>query len=272
MIEAGYNQLSIRSQCDLLGVPRSSYYYEPIPETEHNLMLMKEIDKIYLDYPFYGSRRITEVLKMRGFKINRKRTTRLMKLMDIQALYPKPKMRTTIPGSIKFPYLLDEIELNRRDIAWGTDITYVPVTGGFIYLVAFLDLFSRYILGWKISNSLESVFCEEALKMALEHGTPEIIHSDHGVQYTSHSYINLLKSKEVRISMSGIGKCWDNIFVERFWRSLKYEEVYLKNYEDSLDANRSINEYIRIYNQERPHSALNYKTPEQVYLNKEGMK
>lgn len=269
MVEDGYDYLSIQSQCDLLGVPRSSYYYEPIPETEHNLMLMKEIDKIYLDHPFYGSRRITEVLKMNGIDINRKRIVRLMQLMNIQALYPKPKTRTTFPGHVKFPYLLKGIEVTKRDVAWCTDITYVPTEGGFLYLVAFLDLFSRYILSWKISNSLESVFCEEALKMALEHGTPGIMHSDHGVQYTSYSYINLLKSKEVRISMSGIGRCWDNIFVERFWRSLKYEEIYLKNYENSLDAVRSINEYIRMYNQERPHSALNYKTPEQVYLKKD---
>ena len=267
MIERENGKLSITSQCDLLGVPRSSYYYKPIPETEYNLMLMREIDMLYLENPFYGSRRMTVKLRKKGLDVNRKRIFRLMKKMGIKALYPKPKIQTTIPGSIKFPYLLGDIKINAVNQVWGTDITYIPVDSGFLYLVAFLDLHSRYILSWRISNSLESSFCIEALEAALHtQGVPEIINSDQGIQYTSHAYINLLKSKGIRISMSGKGKCWDNIFIERFWRSLKYEEVYLKQYENQLDAIKNIDNYINNYNKQRPHSALSNKTPQQVYL------
>lgn len=266
MIERDYDKLSIAAQCDLLSVPRSSYYYKPISETEYNLMLMKEIDMLYLDNPYYGSRLMTASLKMKGLQVNRKRTSRLMRMMCLEALYPKPKIKTTIPGYIRFPYLLKDIKVCRINQAWGTDITYIPVDGGFLYLVAFLDLHSRYVLSWKISNSLESAFCIEALEIALTLGTPEIVNSDQGIQYTSLAYTNLLKSKGIQISMSGKGKCWDNIFVERLWRSLKYEEVYLKKYESSSDAIESLEIYLNNYNTKRPHSALNYKTPQQVYL------
>lgn len=266
MIERDHKRLSIKSQCNLLSVPRSSYYYEPIPETDYNLILMNEIDRLYLEFPFYGSRLMTAGLKMKGLAVNRKRVLRLMRMMGIEALYPKPKIKTTVPGYIKFPYLLDDIKIGAVNQAWGTDITYIPMEGGFLYLVAFLDLHSRYILSWRMSNSLESAFCIEALEIALQQGIPEIINSDQGVQYTSHAYIDLLKSKGVRVSMSGKGKCWDNIFVERFWRSLKYEEVYLKKYENHSDAVVNIEAYIDNYNKQRPHSALSYKTPAQVYL------
>lgn len=267
MIESDHKNLSISSQCDLLGVPRSSYYYKPINETSYNLKLMRAIDALYLDHPFYGSRLMTASLNMDGFEVNRKRVLRLMRIMGIETLYPKPKVRTTIPGNIKFPYLLNEINICANNQVWGTDITYIPVNDGFLYLVAFLDLHSRYALSWKLSNSLESEFCIEALEMALQQGIPEIINSDQGVQYTSHAYIDLIKSKGVNISMSGKGKCWDNIFVERLWRSLKYEEVYLKQYDDYADACDNINNYMHAYNAKRPHSSLNYKTPKQVYLN-----
>lgn len=266
MIERDHEKLSIKSQCGLLGVPRSSCYYRPIPETEYNLMLMKEIDMLYLENPSYGSRSMTAELKMKGLDLNRKRISRLMKIMGIEAIYPKPKIKTTIPGGIKFPYLLDDVKIVSINQVWGTDITYIPVENGFLYLVAFLDLYSRYVLSWKISNSLESVFCIEALEMALQRGIPEIVNSDQGVQFTSHAYIDLLKSKGIHVSMSGKGKCWDNIFVERFWRSLKYEEVYLKRYENHLEAINNIEAYINKYNKQRPHSSLNYKTPQQVYL------
>jgi putative transposase len=209
---------------------------------------------------------MTAGLKLKGLVVNRKRVLRLMRIMGIEALYPKPKIKTTIPGYIKFPYLLDDIKIVAPNQVWGTDITYIPVEGGFLYLVAFLDLHSRYILSWRISNSLESAFCIEALEMALKQGIPEIINSDQGTQYTSHTYIDLLKSKGVRVSMSGKGKCWDNIFVERFWRSLKYEEVYLKKYENHLDAIKNIATYMNNFNKQRPHSALSYRTPQQAYL------
>lgn len=265
MIESNHKTLSISSQCDLLGVPRSTYYYRPIPETDYNLTLMREIDLLYLDHPYYGRRLMTGALKLKGFNVNPKRVLRLMKQMCIQAIYPKPKVRTTIPGNIRFPYLLKNIEINTVNQAWGTDITYIPVDGGFLYLVAYLDLYSRYVLSWKISNSLDTSFCLEALEMSLKHGHPDIINSDQGVQYTSQAYIDFVRSQNIKASMSGKGKCWDNIFVERLWRSLKCEEVYLKRYENHLEAINSIGSYINHYNNCRPHSALNYKTPREIY-------
>lgn len=266
MIECNHNNLSIIRQCDLLGVPRSTYYHRPIQETEYNLKIMREIDMIYLDTPFFGSRMMTASLVRKGFKVNRKRVSRLMKVMGIEAIYPKPKIRTTFPGYTKFPYLLTDIKICSHNQVWGTDITYIPVNGGYLYLVVFLDLHSRYVLSWKLSNSLESEFCVDALEMAFQNGLPEIINSDQGVQYTSNAYIELVISRGVCISMSGRGKCWDNIFVERFWRSLKYDEVYLKQYNNSEDAYENIYNYIEIYNKQRPHSSLNYRTPIEVYL------
>lgn len=265
MIERGHEDLSISRQCDLLGVPRSMYYYEPVQETEYNLTLMRELDMLYLEHPAFGSRQMTACLKQKGFQVNRKKVSRLMKLMGIEALYPKPKTRTTIPANIKFPYLLKEVNICSENQVWSTDITYIPVNGGYFYLVAFLDLHSRYVLSWKFSNSLESEFCIEALELALQHGVPEIINSDQGVQYTSHAYVDLVTEKGAKVSMSGKGRCWDNIFIERLWRTLKYEEVYLKQYDNFFDAVNNINNYIEFYNKHRPHSALNYKTPLEVY-------
>ncbi len=266
MIERDHETLSIIHQCSLLGVARSTYYHEPVQETEYNLMLMRQIDMIYLDHPSYGSRRITVSLRRKGFEANRKRVLRLMKEMAIEAIYPKPKIRTTFPGCIRFPYLLANMKICSQNQAWGTDITYIPLDGGYVYLVTFIDLYSRYVLSWKLSSSLESEFCIEALEMALQNGFPMIINSDQGVQYTSRAYIDLVMSKGARVSMSGKGKCWDNIFVERFWRTLKYEEVYLKQYVNYKDAQENISNYIEIYNKQRPHSALNYRTPIEAYL------
>lgn len=266
MIESSDNGLSISCQCDLLGVSRSTYYYKPITESEYNLMLMQEIDKLYLDNPAYGSRLMAANLVKKGFLVNRKKVSRLMKLMGIEAIYPKPKIRTTQPGYTKFPYLLTNLNITAQNQVWGTDITYIPVAGGYLYLVAYLDLYSRFVLSWQLSNSLDSSFCLEALEMAFKYGQPEIINSDQGVQYTSHAYVDLVRNKGVNLSMSGKGKCWDNIFVERFWRTLKYEEVYLKQYENSLDTHENIYNYIENYNRKRLHSSLNYKTPMEVYL------
>lgn len=266
MIESTNSALSITRQCDLFSVPRSTFYYKPIQENEYNLLLMRELDKIYLDYPFFGSRLMTASLVRKGFQINRKRVSRLMRIMNIQAMYPRPKIKTSQPGYTKFPYLLTNLEINSQNQVWATDITYIPVNGGYLYLVAFLDLYSRFILSWSLSNSLESQFCIDALEMALKIGLPDIVNSDQGVQYTSHAYINLVQSKGARISMSGKGRCWDNIFVERFWRSLKYEEVFLKQYNNSNDAYENIGNYIENYNKQRPHSSLNYRTPIEVYL------
>lgn len=229
-------------------------------------MLMKEIDMLYLESPSFGSRLMTASLIRKGFEVNRKRVSRLMKAMGLEAVYPKPKIRTTIPGNIKFPYLLKGVEICARNQAWGTDITYIPVRGGYVYLVAFMDLYSRRVLSWRLSNSLESEFCLEALTAAFEYGFPDIINSDQGVQYTSRAFIELATRNGVKVSMSGRGKCWDNIFVERLWRTLKYEEVYLKEYQDPIEAHDSICGYMDFYNKRRPHSALNYRTPVEAYL------
>lgn len=257
--------LSVSRQCDLLGVPRSSYYYEPTIETEYNLLLMREIDKLYLESPSYGSRLMAISLQKKGYCANRKRTSRLMKLMGLEAMYPKPKTTLREKAHEKFPYLLKNITFQSPNHVWGTDITYIPLNNGFIYLVAYLDLYSRFVLSWKISNSLESSFCIDALEESFAFGTPLILNSDQGVQYTSNNHVNILKEMKINISMSGKGRCWDNIFVERFWRSLKYEEVYLNQYSNPQEAYEGIQKYIEFYNNRRPHSSLNYCTPAEVY-------
>lgn len=208
---------------------------------------------------------MTAHLKREGFNVNRKRVSRLMETMNLRAMYPKPKPRTTMPGYEKFPYLLSDLKITSKNKVWATDITYIPLNGGFLYLVAFLDLYSRFVLSWGLSNSLESTFCLDAFELALNYGTPEIVNSDQGVQYTSHAYIDLIRRAGAKVSMSGKGRCWDNIFVERFWRSLKYEEVYLNQYENHKLAYDSISNYIELFNNRRPHSALNYQTPLEVF-------
>jgi putative transposase len=266
MIDKASEALSISRQCDLFGISRSSFYYKPIPETEYNLLLMKEIDQKYLENPSCGSRMMTQNLIKIGFSVNRKRTSRLMKLMGIEAMYPRPKVKTSQPGHEKFPYLLKNLKITAQNQVWATDITYIPLSGGFLYLVAFLDLYSRFVLSWSLSNSLESSFCVEALENAFKHGTPRIVNSDQGIQYTSKAYVDLVRTKKVEISMSGKGRCWDNIFVERFWRTIKYDEIYLKQYDNSNEVFEGVNCYINYYNKERPHSALDYRTPMEVYF------
>lgn len=209
-------------------------------------------------------------LKRKGFSVNRKRISRLMKIMGLEAMYPKPKRYAWQQKYGKFPYLLKNIDISTQNHVWATDITYVPVDQGYLYLVAFIDLYSRFVLSWQLSNSLESSFCVEALEKAFKFGRPLIVNSDQGVQFTSYEYVNLLKSKGIEISMSGKGRCWDNIFVERFWRSLKYEEVYLKQYSCTEEAYDGISSYIKMYNKRRPHSSLNYRTPEEVYKKIDG--
>jgi putative transposase len=230
-------------------------------------MLMREIDKIYTDSPAYGSRLMTICLKRKGYCVNRKRTSRLMKLMGLEVMYPKPKTTLREKNHEKFPYLLKNVTFQSSNHVWGTDITYIPLNNGFLYLAAYLDLYSRFVLGWKISNSLESTFCIEALEEAFVHGKPLILNSDQGVQYTSNNHVNILKEKGVNISMSGKGRCWDNIFVERFWRTIKYEEVYLNQYSTPQEAYDGIKNYIEKYNYNRGHSSLNDKTPAEVYMN-----
>lgn len=266
MIDVCNKNISISRQCELLMIPRSTFYYEPVSETPYNLQLMDEIDRLYLDRPFYGSRSMTEHLNLQGHCVNRKRVSRLMKKMGIQAIYPKPKKGAKERVYGKFPYLLGGVKITEKNQAWGTDITYIPLRGGYLYLSAVIDLYSRYVLSWRLSNNLESNFCIEAVKNAFQHGVPQIMNSDQGVQFTSLKFIETLQEKGVSISMSGKGRCWDNIFVERFWRSLKYEEVYLKHYQDAKAAYESIGSYIELYNNGRVHSSLNYRTPAEMYL------
>lgn len=259
------DEISIQRQCELLGIPRYSYYYKPIPESQENLQLMQEIDKQYLETPFYGSRLMVAHLRKIGLTVNRKRISRLMRRMGLEAIYPKPKRTLWQKRYGKFPYLLKELEVTAQNQVWGADITYIPVNSGYLYLVAIIDLFSRYIVSWELSNSLESRFCIEALGKAFMHGLPKILNSDQGVQFTSCDYIEFVRGKGIEISMSGKGRCWDNILMERFWRSLKYEEVYSNEYCGSKDAYEGISSYIDLYNYKRPHSALNYQTPATVY-------
>lgn len=228
-------------------------------------MLMHEIDKQYLDTPYYGKRLMTRHLIREGHEVNVKRISRLMKSMGLEAMYPKPKRNTWEQKYGKFPYLLRNKNILRKNQAWGTDITYIPVTNGYFYLVAYVDLYSRFVLSWQLSNSLEADFCIQAFERALNYGNPEIINSDQGIQYNSYKYIETLKAKNIEISMSGKGRCWDNILVERLWRSLKYEEVYLQQYCTGEEALEGISSYLNIYNYKRPHSSLNYKTPAETY-------
>lgn len=236
-------------------------------DSKLNLQLMREIDEIYLRAPFYGSRNMTIELNKKGRAINRKRVQRLMRLMGLETMYPKPRTSIGNKDDYKYPFLLKDLKICRPNQVWGTDITYVPTENGFLYIVAVLDLFSRYVISWVISDKLENDFCIHAVEKALKNlKKPEIMNSDQGCQYTSKAYTSLLKKNGILISMSGKGRCWDNIFVERLWRSYKYEEVYLKEYETSQEVIEGANWYFNFYNNDRNHSKLNYRTPKSVHL------
>jgi putative transposase len=252
--------LSIARQCELVGLPRSTRYYEPVGETAENLALMRQIDEVYLKWPFYGSRKIAEELG-----VNRKRVQRLMRQMGLQAIYPK--RRTTWPGQGHkiYPYLLRDVEVTRPNQVWATDITYVPMRHGFLYLVAIMDWYSRYVLSWRLSNTLDGAFCLEALEEALGRTRPQIFNSDQGCQFTTAAFTGRLEASGVAISMDGRGRAIDNVFVERLWRSVKHEEVYLKDYGSAWEAEDSLAAYFRFYCHRRIHQALGYRTPAEVY-------
>ena len=260
-----HDGISVRRQCELLGVNRSGLYYEPLGESEENLMLMRMLDEQYTRTPFYGSRRMVEWLDTQGFRVNRKRVSRLMELMGIEAVYPKPKLSQPGEGHRVYPYLLRGLEVGRVNQVWSTDITYIRMAQGFVYLVAVMDWFSRYVLSWRLSLTMELDFCVEALKCALRRGRPEIFNSDQGSQFTSVKFTGELAKREIAISMDGRGRCMDNIFIERLWRSLKYEEVYLKDYGTVPEARAGIEKYFRFYNYDRPHQSLAYRTPAAVW-------
>ena len=252
-------------QCELLGLPRSSYYYQAGQENEENLRLMRLIDEQYMRTPFFGSRKMSLCLERFGYQVNRKRVQRLMRLMGIEAIYRKP--RTTIRSleNKVYPYLLRNVEITHPDHVWSTDITYIPLRGGFMYLVAVIDWFSRHIVSWRLSNSLETSFCLDALEEALSHRCPEIFNTDQGVQFTSMPFTSMLDAHGIAISMDGKGRALDNVFIERFWRTIKYEDIYLKDYEHVDDLYEGLTSYFAFYDRERPHQALAYRTPHEVY-------
>jgi len=266
-IERSHSVLSISSQCALAGVNRSSWYYHPTRvESEQNLALMRLLDEQYTRTPFYGVRKMTKWLRDQGWHINPKRVRRLMRWMGLETIYPKPRLSKPAPGHRIYPYLLRGLAICRPDQVWATDITYIRLVGGFIYLVAIMDWFSRYVVSWEVSVSQDTSFCVSALDWALARDQPEIFNSDQGGQFTSEAFTNRLKDKGIHISMDGRGRVMDNIFVERLWRTVKYEEVYLKDYRTVEEAVSNLRRYFDFYNQQRFHQALDYRTPEAVYF------
>jgi putative transposase len=263
MIDRDRPNLSVRRQCELLHLSRSGLYYEPEPTRPEELALMRRIDELHLAYPFYGSRKLGQVLRGEGQEANRKRVQRLMRLMGLEAMAPKPKTSEPHPEHVAFPYLLRGLRIARVDQVWAADITYIPMKSGFAYLVAIMDWHSRRVLSWRLSNTMDVSFCVEALEEALARfGKPEIFNTDQGAQFTAEAFTQLLRGQGIAISMDGKGRCLDNVFVERLWRSLKYEEVYLHAYDDMIEARRAIGRYFDFYNTERPHQALGYQTPD----------
>jgi putative transposase len=259
-------ELSIRKQCELLGISRSAYYYEPCPETAENLALMRRLDELHLERPVYGSRRLTVLLQRGGWAVNRKRVVRLLQLMGVQAVYPRRSLSLPGPGCRICPYLLEGLEITGPDQVWCSDITYVPLAYGFMYLVATMDWWSRYVVGWELSNSLDSEFCIRAWEKGLAAGrVPLISNTDQGSQFTSEAYLDAVESAGVDVSMDGRGRWIDNRFIERLWRSAKYEDIYLQDYSDGLTAQRGLSRWFEDYNMVRPHQALGYATPAGLY-------
>lgn len=267
MIDPSHPQIPIARQCQLLNVSRSGYYYEPKPVSEEEQWLMKKIDEIYTELPFYGSPKITRELQRQGLIVNHKAVERLMREMGLMAIFPRENSSHPHPKHPVFPYLLNKVKASYPNHIWGTDITFVRGRGVWFYLAAILDWHSRFVLSWRLSRTLTDDFCLEALAEALKIALPEIHNSDQGSQFTGYEYIGLLKQfPEIKISMDGRGRCFDNIFTERLWRTVKYEEIYLKDYTSYDEANSSLRNYFQLYNYRRLHQALNYKTPAEMYF------
>jgi putative transposase len=257
--------LSIRRQCELLGLNRSSLYYEPAGETPENLRLMRLIDEQYTARPYYGSRRMTHWLTQQGEAANRKRVRRLMRLIGLEAIYPKSRLSLAGRGHRIYPYLLRGVTIERPDQVWSADITYVPMASGFMYLAATIDWFSRYVVAWRLSNTLDGVFCTEMLDEALGRGRPAVFNTDQGAQFTAAAFTVRLVSSGVVVSMDGRGRALDNVFVERLWRSVKYEDIYIRGYETVPELHRGLSRYFAFYNDERLHQSLEYRTLAAVY-------
>ena len=273
LMEKDHSGLSMVKQCELLQISRSGLYYEAVKESEENLCILRWLDSLsryggkqYLHTPFYGVERLLVLLVALGYKINHKRLRRLMKLQGWQTLYPQPRTTRTDPAAYKYPYLLKDTTIEGKNQVWAIDITYVPMQHGFLYLCALIDVHTRYVVGWGISNTMTAEWCTEIVSDALvRHGTPEIINSDQGSQFTSEAYIELLKKNQIQISMDGKGRAIDNIFIERLWRTVKYEHLYLHVYEDGLSLYKGLHHYFSFYNGERRHQSLDYQTPLTLY-------
>ena len=248
-----------------MGLNRSSFYYQATHESEENLRLMRLLDEQYTRCPFYGSRKLTEWLQTQGEEVNRKRVRRLMAVMGLEAIYPKPRLSQSHPDHRVYPYLLRGVKVVRPDQVWSTDITYVPLTAGFMYLAAIIDWYSRYVIAWRLSNTLDGSFCLEMLEEALGQGRPEIFNTDQGVQFTAEAFTGRLEAAGVQVSMDGRGRCLDNVFVERLWRTVKYEDIYIRGYEKVPELVQGLQRYFPFYNEERLHQALDYRTPQAVY-------
>jgi putative transposase len=266
LVDRADPHLSIVRQCQLLKVARSTLYYQPAPVSDDDLAVMRRLDEQYLLTPFYGARRMVAVLRRDGFAVNRKRVRRLMRVMGIEAIYQKPNTSRRHPEHKVYPYLLGGMAIEEPNQVWCADITYIPMARGFVYLVAVMDWFSRRVLAWRLSIGMDTDFCVEALQEAMARfGQPDVFNTDQGVQFTSAAFLDELEGCGVRISMDGKGRFLDNIFIERLWRSLKYEEVFIKAYGSIAEARRGIGSWISFYNDERPHQALNYRTPSEVF-------
>jgi len=266
MVTDSVSILSKTQQCFLLSIHRSDLYYKPVPETAENLEIMRKLDELYFKLPFYGEPKLTQWLRKEGYKINSKRTRRLMKLIDWRTIYREPKTTISDPTSYKYPYLLKGLKIVRNNQVWAIDITYIPMEKGFMYLVAIIDIHSRFVVNWSISNSMTAEWCTEVLLEAIRiHGKPEIFNSDQGSQFTSLIFTKTLLDNGILPSMDGRGRAIDNIFIERLWRTVKYENIYLKSYEDGVSLYNGLVEYFEFYNFERQHQSLKYNTPSEVY-------
>lgn len=266
MIETNHPSLSIRRQCQLVGLNRATFYHQPTGETELNLALMRVIDAEYTRTPFYGYRKMTARLQQLSYPVNRKRVARLMGVMGLQAVYPRPGTSMPDQQHRKYPYLLRGLRLTQPNQVWSADITYVPMAQGFMYLVAIMDWFSRLVLTWQLSNTLDGLFCLEALRLALHKGKPDIFNTDQGVQFTAHDFTDELETHQIRISMDGRGRAFDNIFIERLWRSVKYEDIYIHDYPTVPALETGLENYFQFYNYERPHQSLAYRTPAEIHF------
>jgi putative transposase len=268
MIDPAHQNLSVSRQCQILKINRSTFYYKKKPIKPEDLKLMELIDKQYLKTPTWGSRSMRNYLRRLGYKINRKRVQRLMRLMGLEAIYPKRRTSRPHPGHKIYPYLLRNLNIDRPNQVWAVDITYVPMSRGFMYLVAVMDWHSRKVLSWRLSNTLDTDFCVEALEEAINRfGAPEIFNTDQGAQFTSSSFTNVLKHHDIKISMDGRGRVQDNIFIERLWWTVKYHYLYLHAFDNGTQLRNGLNEWFNHYNQERSHQALDNLTPDEVYYN-----